>query len=280
MAYSPIPGAARAALLAACGLLPFVVASPPLSAQAVTGRVVDATTGDPVPRATVRATMAGDTTRAALSAVTDRRGHFILALEPGTWGLLVEHVGYDTIRTAALEVVPHEAVTLEVRLGPRPVAVEPLVVTARRPYAARSQPFYDRMAFYQGRGRFFDRQAMEGYPQVIPVDMWHQTRSSMVFSRCRTTATFVDGVPVPSTHLEDLRLRLEELEGVEIYRSPGTVPHELSTASITPYPDCAVAYWTRLGFYDRPALTPRRAVTGAAIWGALLAGGIWLVSAL
>jgi hypothetical protein len=277
MTGSPENMASRTPLLPICGLVLCVLAAP-LSAQSVTGRVVDAATGDPVPQARVQAAPTAEAAARVASAITDRSGHFRLSLEPGTWDLTVESVGYETVHTTGLHVAVDEVVTLEIRVGPRPVALEPLVVTGRRAYPARSRPFYDRMAFNQGRGRFIDRQEIERYPPAVPIDMWHQTRPSIAFRRCVTTAVFVDGVPVPPEFLSDYSLRLEDLEGVEIYRSKGTVPHELSVASITPYPDCAVVYWTRGEFHDKPDVTPRRAATGAALYGALLVGGVLLLS--
>jgi hypothetical protein len=278
MTCSPEGVAIRPAPLPICGLVLCVLAAPQLSAQSVTGRVVDAASGDPVPEARVQATPTAETAARVSSAITDRGGHFRLSLEPGTWDLVVERVGYETVHTTGLQVVVDEGVTLEIRLGPRPAALEPLVVTGRRRYAARTRPFYDRMAFNQGRGRFIDRQELERYPPAVPIDMWHQTKPSIAFRRCVTTAVFVDGVPVPPEFLSDYSLRLEDLEGVEIYRSKGSVPHELSIASIKPYPDCAVVYWTRREFYDRPDVTPRRVAMGAVLYGALLVGGVLVLS--
>ncbi len=88
----------------------------------VPGTVVDVTTGEPVPDVYLHI----DST--AIAVLSDPDGRFLLPAVPtGTWTLVVEHVAYGRHEHRIAVDAPHEVV-LRVRLAPRAVEIEPLVV--------------------------------------------------------------------------------------------------------------------------------------------------------
>src|SRR5690606_12133280 len=93
------------------------------TAQTVTvsGRVLDATSADPVARATVSVE--------SRFTITDDDGTFVLAgIESGSQVLTIHAFGYDTIRT---ELVLSRDTVVEVALTPVPVRLDPVHGAAR-----------------------------------------------------------------------------------------------------------------------------------------------------
>ncbi len=66
----------------------------PLQTGTVTGRIVNATTGDPVAGATVTAPANGVNAQGGFSATTDANGNFILVCPVGTYNLIINAPGF------------------------------------------------------------------------------------------------------------------------------------------------------------------------------------------
>jgi hypothetical protein len=114
------------ALLLASPLAAQQTAAPPEGPRRleIPGRVLDATSGEPLGGAVVRLTDGG-----AL-AVTDSAGAFVLrSVPPGTHPWQISRLGYATW-IEDVEAEPDEAFTI--RLLPRPQVLEGLVVVADR----------------------------------------------------------------------------------------------------------------------------------------------------
>lgn len=108
----------------------FVVIEAPEAEPAygrVSGRVVDAVTGAPVPMATIQG-LGG-----SVRTLTDDRGRFVLnRLLPGSLELTVGGFGYAA-RSLPIRLGPSESLRREVRLDPAVIELGPVVVDGIRP---------------------------------------------------------------------------------------------------------------------------------------------------
>jgi outer membrane receptor for ferrienterochelin and colicins len=114
-------------------LLCLGVSAAPALAQtgAVAGRVRGADTGHPISGALVEARDPAN--RASRRMLTDLEGAFRLPrLESGTYSISVTAVGYGTRDADTLYVKGGETATLSIALEPKPIELNPLVVTSSR----------------------------------------------------------------------------------------------------------------------------------------------------
>lgn len=194
------------------------------------------------------------------TVTTDSTGAFVAAVgDPGRFVLRVTHPSYTTIVSDTIQVEEEEAVTLELRLAPHAVPLEPLVVTARVNKELRE---FRLRAARGGFGHFMTRPEVErrhashvtqllfGFPGVelaaIPPcrgcspDYMITMRGGA--NRCVATV-LIDGLAMR----QDISLPIdailtpESLEGVEVYVDPATVPAALG---IVPSSCGVVAFWT------------------------------------
>ncbi|MBD3403923.1 TonB-dependent receptor [candidate division GN15 bacterium] len=116
-------------------LLATLLPAPPVAAASVSGQVVDAETGKPIPGATVRL-LEGK------SVATDKHGGFQIEsdhTEPVR--LLITHVSYDSSDTLTVTAAPHGTRSLEIRLNPKPWVLNDVVVTGTRsPHLLKDVP--------------------------------------------------------------------------------------------------------------------------------------------
>jgi hypothetical protein len=99
------------------------------SAQAVRGVVVDDQSLTRVSTATVRLVQDGKLGR---GTETDAQGRFFLVLPgDGAYRLEVSRLGYETTRSQMFDVERHDTVSVEFRIAPHAVLLDPIVVTAR-----------------------------------------------------------------------------------------------------------------------------------------------------
>ena len=108
-----------------------LLAAPGAYAQGVvTGRVVDADSGLPLPTATV-ALYVGDSLATGVTASID--GDFRVDAAPGTYDVRVSFVGYDEVRQPGVAVGPGETDLGVVGLAPSAEALGEVQVAAERP---------------------------------------------------------------------------------------------------------------------------------------------------
>jgi iron complex outermembrane receptor protein len=117
----------------AVSLLFLVLSAEPVYAQtgAIVGHIVGSDTDWPIVGALVEARDADN--RAARSVLTDQEGAFRIAgLRPGSYALSVAAVGYGTQGANTVRVTAGDTVTVAITLEPRPIDLNPLVVTSSR----------------------------------------------------------------------------------------------------------------------------------------------------
>ncbi|HEX6939844.1 MAG TPA: carboxypeptidase regulatory-like domain-containing protein [Longimicrobiales bacterium] len=107
----------------------FAVAPEPLAAQAVRGRLVAETTGEPVGAAMVWLLDAADVRRRG--ALTDSTGWFILrAPAAGRYRLQAERIGFETTTSPEIELAGGETRTYEMVVSAEPIRLEGIEVAA------------------------------------------------------------------------------------------------------------------------------------------------------
>lgn len=217
------------------------------------GRVYDRSTGRPVEGAVVRLGADGP------QVLTNRSGHFRMEDVPaGTHGLEVEHLGYAPPRDS-VRVLPDRALQVEVPLSPEAIELAPLEVTVRSlEWSARMAGVLERMEGVAGE--FILRPEIErrGSP---PLTSLLDGRAGIQLKRTPAghipvfrrawrpsgedcpPALYVDGRPVrPFPPRLDLLVTTMDIEAIEIYRGPATVPGEFGGSDS----GCGVlAIWTR-----------------------------------
>ncbi|MCY3600367.1 MAG: carboxypeptidase-like regulatory domain-containing protein [Gemmatimonadetes bacterium] len=224
----------------------------------IVGRVLDASTEDPVATATV--SLVG---RPA-EVQSDRQGRFALTGVPGGEHLLeVERIGYASLRYP-VTVVRGLSTELQIGLVPAPVEMEPLVVTATRPRRLEINGFYDRKYFGEliGGGTYFtvediDRRRPLRVSHMLADapgirlrcpgsgfrDCWvESSRAAGGFTPggCELSA-YLDGSPIPVRELDSLVLPVE-VGGIEVYQGAGELPPEFGGYNAR----CgAVVIWTK-----------------------------------
>jgi hypothetical protein len=254
--------------------------------QTIRGVAVEDESRAPIVGAFVELLAAEDGRIAA--AHTDSTGRFVLTpRRTGAFTLRVTHLAYATIESAALEINPGEAVSIELRMATRAIPLEPLVVTSRGD--PRLRGFHERMR-RPGFGRFVTREDIElrpglratellrGMPgvQLTPVNVGSGNIITMrggATGRCMPTI-YIDGAlahQFPEATI-DAFLMSGMLEGIEVYTGV--------TAPASLYPrsgGCGVvAFWTRTDGGRR--FTWRRLFTAAGFIGAAVVGSSLLMN--
>jgi hypothetical protein len=222
--------------------------------QTIRGIVVSAVGQLPIAGATIQAQAERGGDR--LRATSDSLGLFILtAPRAGLFTLQATRLGYlkheaDTVRLGA-----GESITIEIRMDPNAVPLEPLVVTARS--ASWPPGFEARRA--TGFGKFVTRRDIDsrgasrttdllrGLPGVTLTPLRRGSGYALLMrgagGNC-LPAIWVDGLYVstfPGSNVDDL-LPPNVLQGVEVYTSIASAPTQYRTGT------CGVVlFWTRHG---------------------------------
>jgi hypothetical protein len=97
----------------------------------LSGRVIDSTTGDPLPGANVMfADASGGTS-------TNRAGNFSLnRLVSGSYHIIFSYVGYEPV-FKTVDILPDQQQREEINLDPKPVHISPVIVTSHVPQMPR-----------------------------------------------------------------------------------------------------------------------------------------------
>ena len=102
----------------------------PLAAQqgTLSGRVMHSISGDPIDLAQVQVLGGGE----GVGAVSNAQGVYSIQLPPGTYSLLVQHLGHRTERFDGISVVSGQTTSFDIRLAPTTLVLDEIVVTASR----------------------------------------------------------------------------------------------------------------------------------------------------
>jgi hypothetical protein len=226
-------------------------------AGVVLGHVVDAASGKPIEAVEVRLVGGAED----LVRVTGGEGEFLIPrVPPGSYEVVLSHVAYGT-QTGTIRVGRGELVKYDARLSMQPIELEPLQVTvARRSVSPNLLGFYERMSM--GRGQFITREDIEARQpgrasQIIGDISTVRVRMAGASSRFYVEFARYRGCP-PAVYLDRVLLNPgrgeqaviddfvmpNEVEAVEAYESPATLPAEFGGSRA----GCGViVIWTRSG---------------------------------
>ncbi|TVP42584.1 MAG: hypothetical protein EA350_15260 [Gemmatimonadales bacterium] len=266
----------------------------------VTGRVVDAFSGTPLPAVRVRLVPAADTVVAPAAdpaappptdpdpdpgatlrereALTDAEGRFTMpAVRIANYRLAAEALGYATLESP-VRVMGASPFDIRIELAPEALALEGVVVTSVRSPRLAAAGFYERRE--RAFGSFVTRSEIEARFPFATTDLFRTLPGVRVVPSGRSTAgivTFrqgcrpdvvVDGMNLgPNLSVDDI-IAPSDVEAIEVYRG-AVAPVHYSRSS------CGViVIWsadpaTRAG--DRPFSWRRLFAAAAFVALALLA---------
>ncbi len=260
--------------------------------QLVYGRLLDDSTHDPIPGATVRLLSNAGT---AASTLSDDDGHFwLVSPHAGSYRLQGERIGYKTSEGPELQLMLGDSVGVTFYLSTQAVLLAPITVTASsRPWGNRAnlkgmENFFTRYArFGSGYGQFMTRDSIAQWESRVPdvgemlmadlpeaigvvplsnMDMGGAVILSSMGSKC-VPRYYLNGSPVPYSTMSGLAP--EDLEAVEIYVRPN-IPAEFQQS----FPCGVVVEWTRRS--PGGHLTHPTYITGAIV-AVLVAVGALLI---
>jgi hypothetical protein len=243
----------------------------------VEGLIVDGLSGEPVAMATL--TLRNTDGSVAVRGESDAEGAFTLvARAPGRYTLEVEGLGYAPPDPLFLEL-GQEAVTVEVRLFPSPLSLEPITVTGRRRDVRHDATFEGALVRAEllptvGPRRVVLRDGPEfvGAGRMSQVLQWFPPARG-----CRIL--FWDGELLQGNAAFWMNeASADWVEAVEFYRSWSDAPQDLKgwPANVVDPAGCSViAFWSRLDPPESPYSTRRRLLTAVAV-----AVGLWLLLTL
>lgn len=137
----------------------------PAGAQAVQGVVVDDQNQSRVSTATVRVVLGGTVGQ---GTETDTRGHFFLHLpRDGRYRLEVSRLGYRTTLSQAFVVANGDTVSVEFRVSPDAVVMDPITVTA---HSSRGRNLFERHREDWGKGVYLTPQQIDAMHLREPAD--------------------------------------------------------------------------------------------------------------
>lgn len=253
-----------AGILSLLALLPI-----PISAQAVLGRLFDEESGLPV--ATAQVVLADSTGKVVGRALSDSTGRFFIAVELGTYSLVVNRLSYEPEHVTDIKITNRSVIAIRIQLSPDAVELPGLLVQGeRRVRSLRANGFYDRKQ--RGFGYFVEVSQLRRLQAVRPTELVRRmpgivTRDGEVRStRGLTRGVFsgagpqncllqvvVDGI-YRGVNLDDA-LIVEEIEAIEVYTGSSNVPPKWQALANLGYlnglieettPTCGlVLVWTR-----------------------------------
>ena len=207
-----------------CGIL-LLLATP---ASALRGQVRDDATGIALSGALLRVeSLASALAPPSQTTYSDTGGVFSLQLPPGRWRLSIEHLGYTATRR---EITTPVDTLLAIRLEPRPLLMDEMVVQTRRTGdSAESPAFVERITIAKEGTAGIDLPRLLEKAVGVQIRRYGGLGSFSTVSIRGSTAeqvlVFLDGVPLNQAQgggvdLGDLPLA--GIESIDVYR--GAVP--------------------------------------------------------
>jgi hypothetical protein len=251
----------------------------PVAAQVVRGRVLEASTSQPIRAASLE--LLDDRQQVLVRVTTDSTGLFRLrGWLAGKYQVRAGALGYETVSSDVLELGTGEEFALDIRLAPNAIPIDAITVVSRSTSSLKEvalRGYYDRRDSGRriGMGRFLDRGEIEERGTRLS-DVLRRVPGLRVlyYGSCVIVATSTNpsgtlrppgsnmgGCPVPARvcpaniYLDgmlitadgpvsiDQTIPLDWVEAVEAYRRPAELPAEFLGSGA-----CGVvAIWTRRG---------------------------------
>ena len=224
------------------------------TAQGVRGVVFDEETQQAVATAMV---VLVDTTGIVVGqSLSDSAGLFFIEVDPGIYSVIVNRLGYEPMYITEVALTDPSIVPLEIRLSPDAISLPGLVVEGeRRERYLTVNGFYDRKRM--GFGHFIEIEESRRLRTFKPTDFVRRipglvvrngevrtARLSGEWEQCRLQV-IVNGI-YRGVNLDEVLL-VQEIEAIEVYKGPATVPGRWQNLA-------AQGWWDFSG--DQPRLNP------------------------
>ena len=240
------------------------------TAQIVTGQVFEEFSNNPLPDVVV--SLQDSLQNPVSHTMTDEYGEFFLQTpEPGTYMVHVRQIGFHENSTGLIEMEIDDNLHIEIGMMVDTIVMDEITVEADR-----WSRFLDRQGFYtrqeRGLGQFMDRKDIEEMRASRPSELFNMTHGvrirndgHLVNRRHMVTCPMtlvVDGVIVVESmctylaeqcHEEELRTRPSidqilqtlNIQAIEIYTSPHSIPQHLAVGLSGITPCGAILVWTQ-----------------------------------
>lgn len=215
------------------------------------------------------------------STLTDSLGGFVLSpREEGRYLINVSHLAYRSM-ARPIDLERGYELTVVLTMATNAIALEPLIVTARRRVPLEYSGFYRRSRM--GTGRFLTRADIERRNPVRTTDLFHVMPRVQLISadpqfgarQMVAMRTYGGGYCAPNVFIdgmlgmtaEDINMLLpEDIDGVEVYTTPALTPIEYQRNS-----NCgAILFWLRKDPRGNPFTWTRLFIGVGAFLGLLL----------
>jgi len=240
------------------------------SAQIITGQVYEEFSNNPLPDVVV--SLQDSLQNQVRHTMTDEYGEFFLqAPEPGSYLIHARQIGFHENSTGLIEMELDDNLHIEIGLMVDTIVMDEITVEAER-----WSPFLDRQGFYRrqerGLGQFMDRKKIEEMRASRPSELFYMSQGVRIRNdghlvnrrhlvTCPMTLV-VDGVilvetkctyPDEDCHERELRtqptidqiLQTLNIQAIEIYTSPHSIPHHLAVGLSGITPCGAILVWTQ-----------------------------------
>jgi hypothetical protein len=244
----------------------------PRQGAVVAGTVVDQSTGQPLPMVRFRIFRPDASERPVWEDLSDAGGRFITDPLPlGDYEVEAEAFGFSTV-FHDLELAEGGVTDLRLEMVPVALALDPVVVTARRETRLERGGFWERRRV--GLGHTFTREEIEERNPGSVSDLFYRVPGSRVvrtglgapqilLRRGCVPQLVVDGTPVARPYRLDEMISVGALEALEVYHG-ATSPARFSASSCG-----TIMAWTREGTRSGQRFSWRRMFAAAGF--ALLA---------
>jgi outer membrane receptor protein involved in Fe transport len=243
----------------------FVICPKPAEAQEhgeINGRVVDASTGEPLPGANVQ--IPGS----SIGTTANTSGMFALKnLPPATYTLRVSYIGYQT-RGAMVTVSANAVARVDFALEPETIEMAQVVVTASREPEEIQNAVVSVSALTNDaamrRNTLRLDAALESIPGVNLIGENLNVRNSTGYTRGLGSRVLVllDGVPALTSDFGNMNwdlLPVTDFETVEVIKGPASALYGsfalggvINVITKPPHPDGRLSLRTSAGIYDEP----------------------------
>ncbi len=233
-----------------------VLLADPLSAQTITGTLLDGGTGAPIPAGVI--TLLTEPGEVATRVEADSAGAFsIAAPQPGSYYLRAERIGYRAVTEGIFDLGEGGSIEVQINLLTQPVELEGVeaTVTAERAIERRQREYLEGQGFYDrkkmGFGSFIEVDSLPQEPfrpsdllrSVPGLDMIPPFTGIVRVDGDCVFSAWVNGIKVFQGREWDMgsTIQISDIAAIEVFTRASNIPLQYGGLS-----GCAVILvWTR-----------------------------------
>lgn len=202
--------------------------------QGIFGKILDEESGEPV--STAQLALVDAEGWVVGRALSDTAGYFFIAVDLGTYSLVINRLGYEPEHVADIQITNRSVLPLRIQLSPDAIELPGLIVhVEHRPVPV---PFLETMGFYErkrlGFGHHIEIEESRRLRTFKPTDFLRRlpglyvrngevrtARLDREQNPCRLQV-IVNGI-YRGINVDEVLL-VQEIEAIEVYKGPATVP--------------------------------------------------------